>query len=161
MSAVVRTDADGLRPMTLDDLDEVMAIETRAYRHPWTHGIFRDCLHVGYCCWVYQEHGELVAYGVMAVGAGEAHLLNLCVRPESRRQGLGRMFLVHMIDLAIAHQAATLLLEVRPSNRAALRLYRAMGFSEVGIRKGYYPTHTAHREDAIVMGRDLTTIGKQ
>jgi len=78
----------------------VMAIERAAYEFPWTEGIFRDCLRVGYCCWVLEEAGRLRGYGIMSVGAGEAHLLNLCIAPEAQRRGLGRRLLRHLLALA-------------------------------------------------------------
>ncbi len=144
----------GLRPMTEQDLTAVMDIELVVYPYPWTRGIFRDCLHVGYCCWVYEEAGQLQAYGVMSIGAGEAHILNLCVRPQARRRGLGRLLLAHLLDVARSHKADTSLLEVRPSNQAALNLYRDMGYNEVGMRKAYYPAENG-REDALIMARAL------
>ena len=76
MSAVVEPHA-ALRPMTEVDLGAVMDIERQVYPFPWTPGIFRDCLLVGYLCWVYEEEGRVQAYGIMSVGAGEAHVLNL------------------------------------------------------------------------------------
>lgn len=154
VDAVKQSVPDGLRPMIEPDLKAVMGIELSAYPHPWTHGIFRDCLHVGYCCWVYEEAGKVLAYGVMSIGAGEAHILNLCVLPQARRRGLGRMLLAHLLDVARAHKADTSLLEVRPSNRAALRLYHDMGYNEVGTRKAYYPAEKGY-EDALIMARAL------
>lgn len=145
---------DGLRPMTVADLDAVMEIEKDAYPYPWTLGIFRDCLHVGYCCWVYTQAEEILAYGVMSIAAGESHLLNLCVRGSARRSGLGTTMLRHLVQLAGRHGADVVLLEVRPSNVAAVDLYRNLGFNEVGIRKNYYPADDG-REDALVMARQL------
>ncbi len=143
-----------LRPMTAEDIEAVMAIELRAYEYPWSEGIFHDCLNVGYCCWVYKTEHALAGYAVMSVGAGESHILNLCVRPESRRRGLGRRLLKHMLAIARGHQADTALLEVRPSNRDAIALYRAVGFNEVGIRKAYYPAADG-KEDAIILALSL------
>jgi len=143
-----------MRPMTEADLPRVMEIERAAYEFPWTEGIFRDCLRVGYCCWVLEEAGRLRGYGIMSVGAGEAHLLNLCIAPEAQRRGLGRRLLRHLLALARYHGAATVLLEVRKSNRRALRLYRGMGFREIGLRRGYYPAAQG-REDALVLARRL------
>ena len=154
MSAVISQGDNGIRPMKAADLDEVMAIETRLYDFPWTKGIFYDCMQVGYSCWVYQENEQIVSYGVMSAGAGEAHILTLCVRPDAQRQGYGRMLLGHMLDAAHSHKAETMLLEVRTSNRAAISLYQKTGFSEVGIRAGYYPAVNG-REDAIIMALDL------
>ncbi len=156
MSAVLEPGREGLRLMTAEDLDRIMEIETAAYPFPWTRGIFRDCLHVGYSCWVYESGSRVVGYAIMAMGAGEAHLLNLCVDPAHRRRGIGRIMLGHMMDLARAHNAETLLLEVRPSNTAAINLYREEGFCEVGMRRDYYPGAEGAREDALIMARALS-----
>lgn len=155
MSAILKGSPYRFRPMRERDLQGIMEIEQRAYDFPWSEGIFRDCLRVGYCCWLYENAGSVVAYGVMSVGYGEAHVLNLCVRPESRGQGVGRGMLGHLLDLARRHHADTALLEVRPSNRPALALYQSMGFQEVGVRRGYYPAAQG-REDALILACRLT-----
>jgi ribosomal-protein-alanine acetyltransferase len=90
----------------------------------------------------------------MTVAAGESHLLNVCVRPERQREGHGMRLLEHLVALSRRHHADTALLEVRPSNRAALALYRKAGFNEVGVRRGYYPG-TNGREDALILARHL------
>jgi len=158
VSAVLETPSVRVRPMTEADLAGVMEIERAAYEFPWTEGIFRDCLRVGYCCWVMEEGGELRGYGVMSVGAGEAHILNLCIAPEAQRRGLGRRLLRHLIGLARYHGARTVMLEVRMSNSRALRLYRGMGFREIGLRRDYYPAAQG-REDALVLARPLGRAG--
>jgi len=142
-----------LRPMGEADLDAVNAIEQATYPFPWTRGIFQDCLRVGYSCWVLEEAGQVAAYGVMSAGGGEAHILTIVVNEEYRQQGLGRRLLRHLI--AVARQAGVemIFLEVRPSNLAAIKLYQSLGFSEVGIRKDYYPDKGG-REDALIMGLD-------
>ncbi|MDV3238648.1 MAG: ribosomal protein S18-alanine N-acetyltransferase [Gammaproteobacteria bacterium] len=154
MSAILSSAGGKFRPMSEADLPEIMEIERRAYPYPWTIGILRDCLRVGYNCWLYEQNGVIQAYGVMSVAAGEAHVLNLCVRPESQGSGLGRRMLTQLIALARRHGADTLLLEVRPSNLAALHLYRKMGFNEVGSRKNYYPAEHG-REDALIFALSL------
>lgn len=155
MSAVPQDAPRRFRPMLESDLDAIMAIECRAYPHPWTRGIMMDCLRVGYSCWIYENDDELFAYSVMSMAAGEAHILNLSVRPESQGQGLGSKMLTHLIDIALRHNADTMLLEVRPSNTAALALYAKMGFNEVGARKDYYPAENG-REDALIFAKSLT-----
>ncbi|MFP5507132.1 MAG: ribosomal protein S18-alanine N-acetyltransferase [Gammaproteobacteria bacterium] len=154
MSALPEAAGGRFRPMTEADLEQIMDIERRAYPYPWTPGILRDCLRVGYCCWLYEAGGAIHAYGVMSVAAGEAHILNLCVRAESQGQGLGAKMLGQLIALARRHGADTLLLEVRPSNLPALRLYRGLGFNEVGTRKNYYPAEDG-REDALILALAL------
>ncbi len=155
MSAVLKQPLLRLRPMNESDVDAIIAIENCTYPFPWTVDIFWDCLRVGYCSWVYEQDGAIEAYAVMSVGAGESHILNICVKPESRNRGLGRSLLDHMLDLARDHRADTAFLEVRPSNHAALKLYKDMGFNEVGVRKSYYPAING-KEDAVIMARILT-----
>lgn len=155
MSAVLAGQSSKIRPLMVADLDTIMAIEERAYDFPWSQGIFRDCLRVGYCCWCYELDGEIHAYGVMSVAAGESHILNLTVRPESRRQGVGQIMMKHFMGLACRHNADTVMLEVRPSNTAAIRLYEKLGFNEIGVRRNYYPAGDG-REDALLLALSLT-----
>jgi ribosomal-protein-alanine N-acetyltransferase len=154
MSAVLREPGLDFRPMQPEDITEVIEIERRSYPHPWTRLIFSDCLHAGYSCWVCERQGIIQGYGIMSIAAGEAHLLNLCVRPESQRQGIGEKLLVHLFDLARRHDAEVMFLEVRESNAAARRLYDKTGFNELGTRKDYYPAGTG-RENALILARVL------
>lgn len=154
MSAVLQVPELEFRPMTDADLDAILEIEVTAYTHPWTEGIFQDCLRVGYCCWVLKKGFEVIAYGVMSVAAGECHLLNLCVKPELQNRGYGAMMLNFLLSLACKHNADTAFLEVRPSNHFAIKLYQRAGFDEVGVRRNYYPAEFG-REDAIILARSL------
>ena len=136
-------------------LAEVMDIERRAYDFPWTEGNFRDCIKSGYSGWLVSSHEDhVIAYAVMSMAVGEAHILNLAVDPMIRRQGLGRFLLAHLIQIARAAHSTIMLLEVRRSNKAAIRLYQAAGFRHIGTRRGYYPGHE-QREDAYVLALDL------
>jgi ribosomal-protein-alanine N-acetyltransferase len=157
MSAVLEL-RHRLRPMRPADVDAVHDIERRVYDFPWSAGHFRDSLLAGHGCWVYQMGARVVGYAVMMRGVDEAHLLNLVIDPAFQRQGLGRGFVGQLCELARGHGAQALFLEVRPSNLAAQRLYRSMGFAEVGRRRGYYPARDG-REDALVMRLDLAEQG--
>lgn len=143
-----------VRPMKQLDIEAVAAIENRSYVFPWTPGIFRDCLRAGHQCWVLEAGTQLLGYGVLSAAAGEAHILNLCIAPEYQGRGHGRRLLRRMIDLARWHKAQQVFLEVRPSNPAAIALYRDEGFNEIGQRPNYYPAAKG-REDAIVMALEL------
>lgn len=136
------------------DIDAVSDIEKRSYVFPWTPGIFRDCLRAGHQCWVLEGGASLLGYGVLSAAAGEAHILNLCIAPEYQGRGHGRRLLRRLVDLARWHQAQQVFLEVRPSNPAAIALYRDEGFNEIGHRPNYYPAAKG-REDAIVMALEL------
>lgn len=131
-----------------------MEIELTAYPFPWTRGIFTDCIMVGYDCWGLQAGKILLGYCVQTHAAGESHLLNLCIAPESQRQGLGSVLLDHAIRLASSQGCNSMFLEVRPSNPAGFSLYEKRGFVVVGERPGYY-TGANGRENAIVMKLDL------
>lgn len=155
MNALWEPRVGQFRRMLYADLGEVVAIEKRSYDFAWTEGIFRDCIRAGYHCRVLEvPHGFIQAYGVMSAAAGEAHILNLCVRPELQGRGLSRRVLDHLLDLARDNEVRTVFLEVRPSNASAVRLYASAGFCEIGLRLGYYPA-TRGREDAMVMAKEL------
>jgi ribosomal-protein-alanine N-acetyltransferase len=149
-----------IRPMHELDVPVIAAIERAAYQFPWSEGIFRDCLRVGYVCRVVDVGGELAGYGIMSVGAGEAHILNVCIRDEYRCRGLARKILLYLLDRARTAGMYEAFLEVRPSNIAAARLYHALGFEQVGVRRGYYQA-TVGREDAAVLRRILLADAKQ
>ena len=142
------------RHMTGADLDAVVAIEETIYPHPWTRGNFSDSLAAGYHCWIAECGGEMAGYTVVAIAAGEAHLLNLSVARPWQRRGIGREMLSFVLRLARESGAARILLEVRPSNSAARSLYAAAGFAEIATRRGYYPADKG-REDAIVLELEL------
>lgn len=158
MSAVATSgpDAVSLRSMQDGDLDAVLAIEQRAYRFPWTRGIFRDCLAAAYPAWVLHEHGLIVGYAVVSIAADEAHILNICVAPERQGRGHGRVLLRMLVKLAMDLGAARVFLEVRPSNPTAIALYHSEGFNEIGRRPRYYPS-VGGREDALVMAMELVS----
>ncbi len=145
-----------LRPMKLDDLDAIMAIEPTIYSHPWTRGNFSDSLNSGYSAWVLQENEIMIGYSLLMLVMDEAHLLNLSIVKPQQKRGLGRYLLEHMLKIAKTHHATSMFLEVRPSNASAIALYENMGFNEMALRRGYYPadpkTSENGREDAVLMG---------
>ena len=147
-----------IRPMVETDVTAVVGIERASYQFPWSEGIFRDCLRVGYVCRVVTVGKQAIGYGVMSVGAGEAHILNLCVSGAYRCQGVGKRLLEYLIDRGTAAGMSEAFLEVRPSNTAAIRLYLSLGFEQVGMRRGYYQA-VGGREDAAVL--KLTLRGRK
>ena len=143
-----------LRPMVEADLDRVEANELHAYAFPWSRGIFSECLEAGNECWVACIEGDVIGHAVLATGAGESHLLNVCVQRSLQGRGYGRELVLQMLARARAGGADALFLEVRPSNVVAIQLYDTLGFTEVGVRRDYYPSHLGH-EDARVLVLDL------
>ena len=146
------------RAITLSDLDALMAIEVRAYSHPWTRGNFIDSLASGY--WMqglWDGDAQLRAYIVAAPGVDEVHLLNVTVCPGCEGRGWARRLLTALCDWARSQACAQVWLEVRASNARARQLYERFGFRSMGVRKGYYPAAQG-REDAHVMCLDLETL---
>jgi ribosomal-protein-alanine N-acetyltransferase len=139
-----------IRPMVEGDVSAVITVERASYQFPWSEGIFRDCLRVGYVCRVVAVDDVIVGYGVMSVGAGEAHILNLCIGEVYRCRGVGRRLLSYLIERGAAAGMSEAFLEVRPSNTSAIRLYLSVGFEQVGMRRGYYQA-AGGREDAAVL----------
>jgi ribosomal-protein-alanine N-acetyltransferase len=151
--SVSRQDLFRIRRMTVSDLPEVLAIEQENYTFPWEEDIFRDCFKAGYSCWVCEEKDTVLAYALVSIAVGEAHILNISVASAEQGQGIGRKMLEHLIEEAKG-RAETVFLEVRPSNVAAIALYQDVGFNEIGVRKGYYPSENG-REDAIMLALQL------
>ncbi|MEO0996858.1 MAG: ribosomal protein S18-alanine N-acetyltransferase [Pseudomonadota bacterium] len=149
MSSVLREEPGSVRHMVHGDLARVAAIERASYEFPWSQGVFRDCLLAGYHCLVLEHCGAVQGYGILSIAAGEAHVLNLCMQLDLRGYGYGGQILDEMIGRARAAEAQRVLLEVRPSNERAIRLYRKRGFLPVGSRRGYYQA-SGGREDALV-----------
>lgn len=145
-----------LRPMRESDLPTIMAIEERAYPYPWSLSNFKDCLKHNYDCWVYEQDRQIIAYTVLMLVLDELSILNICVDPDYQRQGLGTALLNTIETLGQTRGMSHCFLEVRPSNKAALRLYQQRGFNEIGLRKRYYPAAMG-REDAIVMAKAILT----
>jgi ribosomal-protein-alanine N-acetyltransferase len=145
------------RPMTAADVMDVVELEQACYRFPWSEQVFRDCLRVGYDCWVVDSDDVVSGYGIMSMGAGECHILNLCIDPALRRRGAGRALLVALLRRARDAGMEHAFLEVRPSNPAAIALYRSLGFEPIGVRRGYYQAEGG-REDALVLRLDLARL---
>ena len=151
MSAVARPDEPLFRPLLAADLSQVMRIEIDVYPFPWTRGNFEDALRAGYTAWAMLDGaGSMIAYAIAMLAVDEAHLLNLSVARGYQRLGYGWRMLEWMAQCTRDYGARSLLLEVRPSNEAALRLYQRYGFERIGVRPGYYPA-VGGREDAVVM----------
>ncbi len=142
------------RRMTEADLTSVCDIEKSEFEFPWSENTFKSCLRDGYYACVMVDDERIIAYGVISCVVDEAQVLNLCVKLKRQRQGIGQSMLMHLLLYARRVKVKTAFLEVRRSNNRAVEFYSRIGFSEVGLRKGYYPAHE-NREDAIVMAFEL------
>lgn len=140
--------------MTITDVPKVHALECRSHSFPWSQTIISDCISSRYQCWMMRRSDRVIAYGIMALGVEESHLLNLCVDPDFRRQGYAGYMIRFLSDIAIVQNAKRMFLEVRESNYQAVGLYRKLGFRQVSRRSDYYPTET-NREAALVLAKLL------
>lgn len=143
------------RPMSLDDVPEVMILENSVYQFPWSERIFCDCIRVGYDCWMATLDDNFVAHAVVSIAAGESHILNLSVSRQYQSRGIGKQFIQFLLEIARNKHAEIMMLEVRPSNVQAINCYNSAGFNEIGCRKDYYPAPNG-KEDALLFARHIS-----
>ena len=142
-------------PLSLQNLEAVLAVEQRAYAHPWAQGNFTDSLTAGYEMQLLLAGDILLGYFVGMKGVDEVHLLNITVSPDYRGQGWAHVMLDALAIWARGQGAEWLWLEVRAGNERAIHVYQAQGFKRMGLRKNYYPNGDGQREDAWVMSLRL------
>ncbi len=151
----MRSPKQWLRPLTWTDLPAALETEAACYPQPWSRNTFVDCLEAkskGYHCVALMLDESLAGHCIFTVIIDEAELLNFCLAPAHQGQRLAKPFLDQVLADMAEQGAANVFLEVRENNEPALRLYMAVGFNEIGRRKGYYP-RDGEREDALLMGR--------
>jgi ribosomal-protein-alanine acetyltransferase len=144
--------------MVAADLDQVIAIESAVYPHPWSRGNFADSLKADYDSSVCVRDDRILAYWLLMHAPDASHLLNFSIEPSHQRKGLGSRLLSHLLGVLRVRRVEAVVLEVRPTNLGALSLYERAGFERIGIRRGYYPAADRQREDAVVMRRDLSRV---
>lgn len=144
-----------LRIASAEDIPAILAIERASFASPWTEKMFADELKNEWSnVWV-AEAGEprrVVAFTVFWVACDEIHVLNVAVAPEERRRGHARLLLRSILAFGEHRRMSHVVLEVRPSNLGAQRLYQSLDFRPVGVRPRYYQDNG---EDAILMVRML------
>ncbi|MDO9421222.1 MAG: ribosomal protein S18-alanine N-acetyltransferase [Herminiimonas sp.] len=142
--------------MQSSDISDVLAIENDVYPFPWTRGNFMDSINSGYETWILRDGaGVLNGYFLLMPSVDDAHLLNITVHRDLQGKGIGLLLLDKAKAITSDRKLHALLLEVRPSNTRAEKIYERYGFARIGVRKGYYPAPNNQREDAIVMKLDL------
>lgn len=142
--------------MQPSDISDVLALENDVYPFPWTRGNFLDSINSGYETWILRDGaGLLNGYFLLMPSVDDAHLLNITVQRDLQGRGIGLLLLNKAKAITLERKLHALLLEVRPSNMRAEKIYERYGFARIGVRKGYYPAPNNQREDAIVMKLDL------
>lgn len=131
------------------DLVRVAKLEKLCFSVPWSLAVleagFKQPNQVSL---VLRQRGDLVAYAVAAVIAGEGEIQRIAVHPACRGQGIGKKLLAELEKKCIEKGASSILLEVRKSNLAARKMYAVSGFLEEAVRKNYYRHPT---EDALIL----------
>lgn len=143
-----------LRPMLKTDLPMVYQLERQCQAYPWPIWFFRRQLNTA-SCWVLVQDSRIIGFGIFRRARSWAHIMNMCVAPDFRLQGLGRRIMLHLLELARRQYATRAWLEVHITNEAAILLYQKLGFRKKMIRKRYYTTRRG-RENALVMVRKLS-----
>jgi [ribosomal protein S18]-alanine N-acetyltransferase len=143
-----------LRPLKLRDLGAIERIERRSYPTPWSRSMFAGELtkSSSVCLGAHDtETHRLVGYLIISRYVDAWHVMNVAVDPEFRGRGIATKLLSHLFEQTAGDGRRGYTLEVRVSNRSAIRLYERLGFKARGIRRGYY---TDNREDALIMWKD-------
>jgi ribosomal-protein-alanine N-acetyltransferase len=136
-------------PLEEGHLPKVLDIEKAANSAPWSERSFRNELaHPHGIFLVALGDGEVVGYGGIWLVVDEAHVTNLAVDPNLRRQGIAKGLMIELLKRAKSRGMTCSTLEVRAGNAAALGLYQGLGYIKTATRKGYYPDNA---EDAAVM----------
>lgn len=152
-----------IRPMTAEDIADVMQIELSSFVTPWGRQHFLDELANPDLSspLVVVEGKKIIAYAVLWFILDECHLANIAVSPDYRRRGVARFIMRHIIRMAKDKACTRVMLEVRKSNKEALMLYEKLSFVKTGVRRNYYHDGFAKTEDAILMDLDLTKISDE
>ena len=139
-----------VRPMVMTDVDGVMAVEQDSFLTPWSRSAFEEELAQNRLAryLVAVENDEIVGYAGTWLVINEAHVTNVAVSGQRRREGIGRLLMQKLMELARDNDMESMTLEVRVSNAAARHLYEQLGFVEAGIRKNYY---SETKEDALIL----------
>ena len=139
-----------VRPMVMTDVDGVMAVEHDSFLTPWSRSAFEEELAQNRLARyiVAEENGAIVGYAGTWLVINEAHVTNVAVSSQRRREGIGRLLMQKLMELARDNDMESMTLEVRVSNAAARHLYEQLGFVEAGIRKNYY---SETKEDALIV----------
>jgi [ribosomal protein S18]-alanine N-acetyltransferase len=138
-----------IRQMDANDIDRIMEIEKKSFVAPWSKTMFEETIPSPISRGLVVEHDNIiVGYTVFYTVDVEAHIMNLAVNPEERKQGYARQMLDQVLNFFRENNISECYLEVREHNRAAQRLYEHFGFEVIGRRKKYYPETN---EDALVM----------
>ena len=144
------------KPVTQEEVEQLMVIEITCHPHPWSEKTFRSCIDGRYFGEYLIVDHVIVGFYVAEHVAGESTLMDICVNPELQGKGYGKALLLQFFKHCKQLATTTIFLEVRAKNISAQMLYINQGFTEISRRTGYYPSNSGFGyEDAIVMSKKL------
>lgn len=139
-------------------IEIIYKLETKIFTDPWTKKMIKNEFNnkLALVLGIFnRKNKELVGYSFLFTVYDEMHINNFAVKNNYRNKGLGEMLLKYIIDYSKENYFSRITLEVRPSNKAAVNLYKKYGFVDLIKRKDYY---TKPKEDAVVMIKELKEI---
>ena len=138
-----------IRWMIRKDMGDVLSIERQSFPYPWTEDEFITCLCQRNCIGMVAEVGEqVVGFMIYELHKTRLHILNFCVHPEWRRQGVGRVMVEKLVSKLSYQRRTRVMLEVRETNLAAQLFFRSMGFKAITVLHEFYEDTP---EDAYLM----------
>ena len=149
-----KSDLYNFLPMDINYLIRVYELELESYDFPWTKEILRDCILYKYDSFVVFLNDNLVGYIISKITYPETHILNLTVKKNFRKKGIGKALIELIISDARLRNSENIILEVRADNTDAQSLYKKLNFEVIGTRKDYYESKNG-REDAYVLNLNL------
>ena len=152
--SVRKSDLYNFIPMDIKDLNKIHNLELESYDFPWTKEILRDCILYKYDSFAVFFNDNLVGYIISKITYPETHILNLTVKKNFRKIGIGKSLVELIISDARLRNSENIILEVRAGNIQAQSLYKKLNFQRIGTRKDYYESENG-REDAYVLKLDL------
>jgi ribosomal-protein-alanine N-acetyltransferase len=135
-------------------LETIMDIEEACHSFPWSAKTMQSCLGGRYYNAGLLLSNELVGFYIAEQVGPDHTLMDICVAPEYQGQGYAKQLMLHLLEQAQERQAENCFLEVRESNLSAIAVYQKFDFSEVGLRKNYYPAKEG-KEHAVLMARSF------
>jgi ribosomal-protein-alanine N-acetyltransferase len=149
-----KSDLYNFLPMDINYLLRVYELELESYDFPWTKEILRDCILYKYDSFVVVLNDNLIGYIISKITYPETHILNLTVKKNFRKKGIGKALIELIISDARLRNSENIILEVRADNTDAQSLYKKLNFEVIGTRKDYYESKN-DREDAYVLNLNL------
>ena len=139
-------------PMNESHVAQVAALEKQCFSDPWSENSVASELENPLSLWlIAEEDGAVCGYVGSQTVLDETDMMNIAVHPDCRRKGIAAALITELVSRLKARGSRVLRLEVRESNAPAIALYKAMGFTQLGLRKNYYRNP---KENALILGKE-------